>query len=136
MFRNKFLSLSGYAYLYDIRCCQKSERLITLNLVNNCSEPCPDDIWIECNLDMRNFPVIARLEHLLALEKTIIVKFDASYSGFQQSYHGQSATDPEVIVQLKGKLLNIHEYFVEKDITPDWHSYGLENDMVTRELGA
>ncbi len=136
MLSDTFLNLSGYARLYDIRRCQKDERLITLNLINDTDHPRPDDIWLDCDFDMKKFPLMTQLENLLAMEKNIILKFEASYSTLQECYHDPLEENPEAIVLLKGKLLHIHEYAVEEENILDWHMYALESDKVSLELGA
>ncbi len=113
MLENTFLSLSGHGYLHDVRCCQRDEWYATLNVIQPFHDSQSDDMWLECRFNKDRFPIFAKLDHYLSKDKTVILKFDAKYSGFQQHYAGMSENDPRFIVQLHGELLHVHECYVE-----------------------
>jgi hypothetical protein len=113
MLENAFLSLSGHGYLHDIRCYQSDGSYATLDLIYEFNNSQSDAVWLKCRFNRNQFPIFAKLECYLAKERSIILKFDAKYSGFQQCYTGQSESDPRFIVQLQGELLYVHDYYVE-----------------------
>ena len=135
MFENAFLSLSGYGRLYNMR-EQNGETYISLNLINEFDDSQSDDIFIKCHVDKNQFSMMSVLARDLANDKTIILKFDAKYSGFQQCYPGMSAKDPRFILHVRAELLAVHEYCIEVDHTPYWNTLGLEDDMVSHRLRA
>ncbi|MEO8964708.1 MAG: hypothetical protein ABI370_08555 [Gammaproteobacteria bacterium] len=136
MFEKPFLSLSGYGRLQEIGYDEEGDVCITLQLINECNGLSSDDLWIVCQVNMCKFPEIADLENYLAKGKLITVKFDAQYLGFQQCYAGMSENDPRFIVHLQGKLLNIHEYYIETDNKSSQHNHAIENHIVSQTLRA
>jgi hypothetical protein len=113
MLENTFLSLSGHGYLHDIQHRQHGEWFVTLNLLHQFNNSQSDDVWLECRFDRDKFPLFSKLKQDLEKKKSILLKFDASYSGFQQCYTEQPENGPRFIVQLYGELLNVHGYYLE-----------------------
>jgi hypothetical protein len=130
MLENTFLSLSGHGYLHDVRCYRRDEWYATLNVIQPFNHSPSDDVWLECQFNMDKFPILAKLDHYLDKGKSVILKFDAEYSGFQQYYAGLSENDPRFIVQLRGKLLHAHEYDIEGLNTFYHHKRSMQNQRV------
>jgi len=127
MLENAFLSLSGHGYLHDMRCYQNDEYYVTLKLIHQFNDSQSDDVQLECRFNMNQFPILAKLDHYLAKDKSIILKFDAKYSGFQQYYSGMSESDPRVIIHLHGELLHVHEYYIEGTKAFDHNKHDMKN---------
>jgi hypothetical protein len=136
MFKNNFLGLSGFGYLQGIRRCHNGKMYIKLNIITGSEGSQSDEIWVECQVNISMFPAIAILEHLLARSRTIILKFDAKYSAFRQSYSGMTENDPDFIVQIHGQLLNIHEFYVKRNNTSYRYKNGIKNNMVSHKTSA
>ena len=130
MLRNTFVSLSGYAHLHSIDLDQDGEVSLTLHLINECDGSRSDDLWVKCRVDVDDFPIVTEFEDYLFAEKSITVKFDAQYLGFQQCYSGMSENDPHFIVHVIGKLLNIHEYCVEDESVSSRHIHSSVNKHI------
>ncbi|MCD6040268.1 MAG: hypothetical protein K0S27_1668 [Gammaproteobacteria bacterium] len=113
MFEDAFLSVSGHAYLHAIQRYQSDEWYATFNLIYELNDSRSDNVWLECRFNKDQFPLFAQLDHHLIEKRSIIVKFDAKYCGFQQCYAGITENDPRFIVQIHGELLKVHEYYVE-----------------------
>lgn len=136
MFENTSLSLNGYGHLYDIGHDKNGEVYIALHIINECKDSRADDLWIKCRVNMFNFPEIVEFEHYLAIESTIIVKFDAQYLSFNQCHSNMSENDPRLIVHLHGKLLKIHEYYIEKDNISSQFNHSIKKQIVSHSLRA
>jgi hypothetical protein len=136
MLENSFIGLSGYGRLHDIGYDKDGEACVTLHLINGGNGRRADDLWVECQVDMCDFPEVAKFEDFLALGKSVTVKFDAQYLSFQQCYSGMAENDPNHIVHLQGRLLSIHECYVEDDNTVAQHNHGINKQIVSHRLRA
>jgi hypothetical protein len=136
MFGNTFVSLSGFGHLCDIGYDKDSEMYITLHLINESNDSRSDELWVKCRVNLFDFPEMARFKDYLAMERSVIVKFDAQYLGFQQCYSGMSENDPLSIVHLLGKLLNIHEYYIEEENISSLYNHSIETHIVSHRLRA
>ena len=136
MLKNTFLNLSGHGYLHDVRHCQRDEWYATLNVIQPCDDSQSDDVWLECRFNMNKLPVFAKLDHYLSKGKSVILQFDAKYSGFQQCYSGISENDPRFIVQLHGELLHVHGYEVEKVYTFTFHKNDMKHNRLLHSVRA
>ncbi len=113
MLENTFLNLSGLGYLHDVQSEPGGECYATLNMIHQFNGSQFEDLWVKCQFNREQFPIFSKLAHYLDENKTVLLKFDAKYSGFQQCYAGLSENDPRFIVYLHGELLNVYEYDVE-----------------------
>ena len=118
MLGNKFLTLNGQGRVYDMGYDHDGKVYVLLNIKNEFNGKNCDGLWLKCWLNMFDFPMLNDLDHHLARNEFITLKFDAQYLGFQQSYSGMSENEPSFIVYLEGKLLKIHEFGIEKSIEP------------------
>lgn len=130
MLKNTFLSLSGHGYLHDVRCCQPDEWYATLNVIPPCNNSQSDDVWLECRFNMKKFPILPKLYYYLSKDKSVILQFDAKYSGLQQYYAGMPENDPRFVLQLHVELLHIHGYEVEGANTFDTHKNDLQHNRM------
>ncbi len=110
MLEDTFLSLSGHAYLHGIRCYQNDEFYATFNLIYQLNGSRSDNVWLKCQFNRNQFPVLTDLYHYLSEDTAVIVKFDVKYAGFEQCYAGITKDDPRSIVHIHGELLTIYEY--------------------------
>jgi hypothetical protein len=133
MFKNKFFGLSGFGYLHGVRRYPNGKMYIRLNVIAESEESQTDEIWVECRVNMNMLPVMAVLEHLLARSRTILLKFEAKYSGFRQCYAGITESDPDFIVQLHAQLLTIHEFYVKRNNASYQHKNGICNGRVAHK---
>ena len=128
MLENTFLNLSGHGYLHDVR-CQNDESYATLNLIQRLNDSLSDDLWIECQFNQDRFAIFDTLARFLSQGRSIILKFDAKYSGFQQCYSGMSEHDPRFILHFHAQLLYVHDYYVE-GITIFQHAKDIKNHRI------
>jgi hypothetical protein len=110
------LSLNGFGHLCERGTHQNGDSYITLHLINKSNDAFFDDIWLECQVNKKEFPIIAELDQYLAVGKSVIVNFDAQYLAFKQHYSGMTEHDPRSIIHLQGKLTNIHQYYVRNSV--------------------
>ncbi|MCE3239142.1 MAG: hypothetical protein K0R24_2123 [Gammaproteobacteria bacterium] len=111
IFKNETPSFSGYGYLYEIRHYENDEFDASFDLINAGYSPGGGDAFVKCRFNMDAFPILARLDRYLCQKKTVIVKFDAKYDGFQPSL-GELEGDFGFLVHY-GKLLKVYEAYVE-----------------------
>ena len=136
MFKKNFISLSAYGHVEDIGYEKDGEIYLTLRLINQLDDSQSDEVWIECQVNMCDFPQVIELEKYFFREKSITLKFDAQYLGFIQSYHGMADNDPNSIVRLRVKLLEICEYYIESNSATFNNIHNTNNDLTQQNLRA
>jgi hypothetical protein len=115
MFENLNFNLKGTGYLCDI-IHQDNSYAAKINVIHrfNSGVKHSDDIWINCIVDdERLLHVISALKRSLDTRKTIIMEFEMQYISFDQSHLGITEEDPNKIIFLKGRLIDIGKYTID-----------------------
>lgn len=71
-----------------------------------------DELILDCVIDDREFvSIVHHLEKARQVGHKIMMSFRAGYTQFGFHHVGQTKSDPKHMVNLKGKLLNLHGWF-------------------------
>lgn len=111
---NHFLRLSGYAYLHEVVQVgdQTIARLKAATHFNLTSQG-EDDIWIDA--EVNDLLTMSRLYALLPStsdDESVLITFEAEYSLFVNLHSGQTPDDPDQIITLRAKLLDLGNCYI------------------------
>ncbi|MEO8963802.1 MAG: hypothetical protein ABI370_03940 [Gammaproteobacteria bacterium] len=115
MFKNPVFNLSGVGYLHEI--VRKDQTIVArINIINkfNSSNERSDDIWLDAHVkDNDLLQLLVDFEKNLQLKKTVILHFEAGYSGLDCCHLGLTEDDPWHIVKMQGQLFRLNEYYID-----------------------
>lgn len=111
IFKNESPSFSGHGYLNEVRHYENDQFDASFDLMNVGHRPGDSGIFAKCRFNMDAFPILGRLDRYLSQRKTVILKFDAKYGGFQPS--SDELEENFGFEVHYGKLLKVYEAYVE-----------------------
>ncbi|MCE3239352.1 MAG: uncharacterized protein K0R24_2333 [Gammaproteobacteria bacterium] len=112
IFKNESPSFSGHGYLNEVRHYENDQFDASFDLMNVGHRPGDSGVFAKCRFNMDAFPILGRLDRYLSQKKTVILKFDAKYDGFQLP--GDDLEGNFGFLVHYGKLLKIDEAYVEE----------------------
>jgi hypothetical protein len=115
MFDNLSFNLKGIGYLCDIT-YQDNCHIAKINVIHrfNSGGKHSDDIWIHCVIDgERLIHTMSALKRSLDAKKTIILEFETQYISLEHSHYGMTEDDPNKIIFLKCRLIEIGNYTID-----------------------
>lgn len=111
---NHFFCVSGCGYLENV-IVEQGKMMARIQVMPACDQnhPAKDAIWLDCEVPgMNEQHSLEQLSNSVQRGQSVFLAFKAEYDAFIDAYSGQTKEDPEHIVMLRGKLIELGVCYV------------------------